>query len=246
MQYALVNNVRTTPIKGLTGVCIGCGSEVIAKCGDIKIHHWAHKSNVECDSWWEPETEWHRAWKNHFPEEYREIPFTDSATGEVHRADVHTKSRITLEFQNSPISIAELKSREKFYSKLVWVINGSKFLNSFIVNENIFNPSDPKLNDFDFYEGAFLLKEELSTYGIIGCKVFGVGSLELKNIQPSKMHFSFTWKNKHKAWFESESPVFIDFGDKFLYWLKKRSQVEKPFWYIQIVYKKDFIAKYAI
>lgn len=245
MQYALINNVRTTPTKGLTGVCICCGSEVIAKCGNIKIHHWAHKSNVECDSWWEPETEWHRAWKNLFPEEYREIPFTDPATGEVHRADVHTKSGITLEFQNSPISTSELKSREQFYQKLIWIVNGRRFANSFKIIKNIFNPTDPILNDFDFCGEVFFKKEDLSTYGTMGCVVYGVNSDKFKELKLSDKHFSFSWNYKHRVWFDSSAPVFIDFGDDRLYRLKKRPQVQEPFWYVTIVSKKDFIAKYS-
>src|SRR4051812_6395999 len=126
MQYALVNGLRTEPNKGLKGSCLGCGREVLAKCGNIKIHHWAHKTLQECDSWWEPETAWHREWKNLFPERFREVVFTDPITNEIHRADVHTSKGVTLEFQNSPIAIEELKSREAFYLKLIWVVNGLK------------------------------------------------------------------------------------------------------------------------
>jgi hypothetical protein len=61
----------------------------------------------------------------------------------------------------------------------------------------------------------------------------------------SDIHFSFKWKNKHQAWFHSQAPVFIDFGDDKLYWLRKRPQAEEPFWYIQVVSKKEFITKYA-
>ena len=39
MKYALVNGVKTTPEKGLKGQCQLCSADVVAKCGDIKVHH---------------------------------------------------------------------------------------------------------------------------------------------------------------------------------------------------------------
>jgi len=32
-------------------------SKLTPKCGKIKVHHWAHKNDLNCDSWREPETE---------------------------------------------------------------------------------------------------------------------------------------------------------------------------------------------
>ena len=43
MKFAQVNNKRIEAIKGATGVCPVCGSELVAKCGEVYIHHWAHK-----------------------------------------------------------------------------------------------------------------------------------------------------------------------------------------------------------
>lgn len=42
MQYALVNGVRSQAQKGLQGLCELCNCKVIAKCGNIIIHHWSH------------------------------------------------------------------------------------------------------------------------------------------------------------------------------------------------------------
>ena len=46
---------------------------MIANCGNVKIHHWAHKNKQHCDHWWENETKWHRDWKNNFPLEWQEV-----------------------------------------------------------------------------------------------------------------------------------------------------------------------------
>ena len=63
MKFALVDNDKLESTKGLKGTCQICGSELIAKCGTVKINHWAHKGTRICDPRWENETEWHRIWK---------------------------------------------------------------------------------------------------------------------------------------------------------------------------------------
>jgi hypothetical protein len=99
---------------------------MIAKCGDIKLHHWAHKGKIICDPWWENETEWHRSWKNNYEEAWQEIALRDEVNNEVHIADVRTADNLVIEFQYSYISTAERISREKFYKKMIWVVDGSR------------------------------------------------------------------------------------------------------------------------
>ena len=125
MKFALVEGIRTEATKGTKGVCPSCGSELIARCGDIKVHHWSHKGSRNCDSWWENETEWHRSWKSHFPDEWQEIVQFDTG-GEKHIADVKTNEDWVLEFQHSHISSEERRSRNRFYPKLVWVVDGTR------------------------------------------------------------------------------------------------------------------------
>ena len=68
-----ITRERIQPSKGASAVCQCCGSELVPKCGKVRIHHWAHKSESTCDHWWEHETEWHRDWKNEFPLEWQEV-----------------------------------------------------------------------------------------------------------------------------------------------------------------------------
>lgn len=124
MRFALSNNERIEPTKGAKGVCPSCGSELVAKCGEIKVHHWSHKKKCD-DHWWENETEWHRNWKNKFPKEWQEIIQRDES-GEKHIADVITGSGWTIEFQHSPISKEERDSRDYFYNKLIWIVDGTR------------------------------------------------------------------------------------------------------------------------
>jgi len=124
MRFALLNDKRIEATKGAKGVCPCCGSELVAKCGEIKVHHWSHKKKCD-DYWWENETEWHRNWKNKFPKEWQEIIQKDES-GEKHIADVKTSNGWVIEFQHSTIASEERNSRDKFYQKLIWVVDGTR------------------------------------------------------------------------------------------------------------------------
>ena len=114
MRFALIDNNRVEAQPKQQGVCPNCSQSVIAKCGKQKIWHWAHRSITSCDSWWEPETEWHRAWKNEFPADWQEaVQF--ARTGEKHVADVKTQSGMVIEFQHSFLKAEERAARESFY-----------------------------------------------------------------------------------------------------------------------------------
>lgn len=130
MQYALVNNKKKKAEPNLKGTCRHCRGAVHSKCGEINIWHWAHISIENCDSWHEPETQWHLDWKDRFGEEFSEISIIQG--DERHIADVKTKNGIVIEFQNSAITPDTIKERELFYGgKMIWVINGEHFKENF-------------------------------------------------------------------------------------------------------------------
>ena len=126
MQFALVDGKKTSPIKGMRGTCNFCGGEMIAKCGQFKMWHWAHLPKFSCDPWWGPETVWHREWKNRFPSDWQEVVHVDEQTGERHIADVRTPDGLVIEFQHSPMDDDELVSREKFYQNMIWIVDGDR------------------------------------------------------------------------------------------------------------------------
>ena len=126
MRFALINNNRVEAQPQLKGLCSCCSKPVIAKCGTRKIWHWSHKNKTDCDNWWEPETEWHRAWKSNFPTDWQEVPLLNESTGEKHIADVRTAHNLAVEFQHSHIEPQEQNSREQFYKNMVWVVDGTR------------------------------------------------------------------------------------------------------------------------
>jgi len=96
---------------------------MVARCGEVRVWHWAHRGRRHCDSWWENEKEWHRNWKGQFPVDWQEI-IHHADDGERHIADVKTNDGWVIEFQHSYIKPEERRFRERFYPKLVWVVDG--------------------------------------------------------------------------------------------------------------------------
>lgn len=126
MKFALVDGERCEPQPKLTGLCPACGEPVTARCGKQRIWHWAHKGRLICDPWWEPEGDWHRAWKNQFPAAWQEVPLRSKSTSELHIADIRTPNGLVIEFQHSAIEPAEQDARETFYGNMLWIVDGTR------------------------------------------------------------------------------------------------------------------------
>ncbi len=165
MKFALIDGKRTEASKGAKGVCPSCGSELVAKCGEVKANHWAHKGIRTCDPWWEDETDWHRSWKGHFPIDWQEvIQFAEN--GEKHIADVKTENGWVLEFQHSYLNPEERRARNAFYPKLVWVVDGlrrkrDKPQFQKVLVESIFISTKPPIRRVNFQEECRLIEEWL-------------------------------------------------------------------------------------
>lgn len=123
MKFAIAGGERIEAKPGLSASCPCCQSPVIAKCGRLRVWHWSHKGKLSCDPWHEPETEWHRAWKNRFPVDWQEVVLTAQG-GARHRADVRTAAGQVIEFQHSRLHPDERASREAFYGRLIWIVDG--------------------------------------------------------------------------------------------------------------------------
>jgi competence protein CoiA len=125
MKFALVSGQRQEAQPNLAGKCQTCDQPMVAKCGEVRIWHWAHLGGRLCDPWWENETVWHRAWKNRFPIDWQEVVHY-AETGEKHISDVNTDRGWIIEFQHSYLKPEERRSRDTFYRKLIWVVDGTR------------------------------------------------------------------------------------------------------------------------
>lgn len=225
MKYALVDGKKEEAISGARGFCVCCGAEMIAKCGNRNVKHWAHKSLKHCDTWWENETEWHRNWKSLFPKDWQEVVHYDFHTNEKHIADVKTDKGFVLEFQNSPISLNELQSRENFYKSMLWIINGEKFSKNFGIMDKLPDPKSNIAKDVRFfpiknskqYRYHFRISENMEYEKGFFVNIHGNEEIQKEVEDNYTGHHLFYWINPRHVWYQSNTHIFFDFGGHFLW-----------------------------
>lgn len=197
MMWGMTHDGRRLARPNTKANCPVCNGDLIPKCGELKSWHWAHKTK-DCDHWSEPESEWHRQWKNRFPAEWQEQRIGN------HRADVLTPKGV-IEFQRSAIKPAEIRERESFYGKMVWVLDASNFCFQDYVTRQ------------EYADLRRLLGLPRNLFDLIKL------SPEQKQIQAaqeaawwaarramSKQKYFWLWPRK--AWLQSSKKVFLDTG----------------------------------
>ncbi|MDO8999365.1 MAG: competence protein CoiA family protein [Bacteroidota bacterium] len=284
MQYAKIDGLRCTAQPKLKAICEHCNGIVQAKCGSKIVWHWAHVAAENCDNWYEPETQWHRDWKNNFGQDCSEISIVKD--GIKHIADVLTKENLVIEFQNSNISSETIMERELFYDKMIWVINGVHFKENFTIWDKEFAENwqlkieiiqNLKLSNsqpgarvltvqgnqirheaikkiLNKHKFIYSRQRDVYTYDLNSMYNSHVleariqaNILELYNSQKIDQKLKsiiYSWTRARKSWQDAKKPVFIDFNEGYLIWIKtnigyNRGEGTK-------VSKKDFLAKYNI
>ena len=128
MLFALLNNKRVQPSRNINGaVCPLCRTEMTAKCGEIRVHHWAHKNKINCDHWLEDDSPWRWSWMGRFPDDWCEHVITHE--GEKHLADIQTPKNTIILLHQSRLTPEIVREREKFYQTPVWILNAGRFKN---------------------------------------------------------------------------------------------------------------------
>lgn len=130
MQFDL-NRVKPTP--KAVSECPACHTKIKAKCGSIKVWHWAHESIQTCDANWEPTTQWHLDWQAKVPEEMTEIVIGH------HIADIKLSDGKVVEVQHSNLPVEVVAERETFYNNMTWIFDGQDFFKRLKIKEGEFN-----------------------------------------------------------------------------------------------------------
>lgn len=219
MLFAFVNGEKIEALPKTIGKCPLCERTVLSKCGEVNVWHWAHSKEESCDSWYEPESEWHKNWKFAFGKNNCEVVI--SKEGIRHIADIFTNEGVVIELQNSPIQKQIIRNREIFYGeRMIWVINGKPFKNNFHYHRSRSRQLD---EDEEYY-----LK---------------YNPLAKKNTQARKDEYSFSWSWCRKSWTVALRQVFIDFGDENLFWVQEGVGTNNGIG--KLVNKEIFIKKYG-
>jgi competence CoiA-like predicted nuclease len=122
VMFAIVDGRKQHALPEQRAQCPNCDGTVVAKCGEIRVWHWAHEA-VDCDPWAEGESEWHLGWKKHADVDHTEVVVEKD--GKRHRADVLCRNSAVLELQAGAISFDEIRAREDFYKYMAWLFRVS-------------------------------------------------------------------------------------------------------------------------
>lgn len=180
---------RVEATSGDRALCPVCKTDVLAKCGDLVSHHWAHVSVEDCDLWAEPDTAWHREWQSAVPRERREVVMGS------HRADIVTPSGMVVELQRKALSHAEVAEREEFYGRMIWIVDSV----------------DPATKYAEYR------KAHQEAWAIVQSGACGLESLpdEPKSgldLRSKGSHYTFRWKHPRKWVSYPAKPTYLDCG----------------------------------
>jgi hypothetical protein len=117
---ANVEGKKQLPFPKGRGTCPCCGGLLIAKCGQIVTHHWAHDAKDDCDPWSEPIGPWHLWWQNLVRMDFVEV------TRGPHRADIVGNGNVVIELQHSSISAEDIEAREAYYGNMAWLFDATQ------------------------------------------------------------------------------------------------------------------------
>lgn len=137
---ATKNGERTLAKKNIKATCPYCKGNLIAKCGDIIVHHWAHKEAKTCP-YSQGMTQWHYKWLANYDElsshgwqvEYlfENIRF-DAYNPETKQA-IEFQRMIDIDYISKKIQICQQAG-----IKIFWVIN-PKIFENFVYTNNFFS-----------------------------------------------------------------------------------------------------------
>lgn len=128
MIYAFQNGKKVhikNAVKGSIGYDCWFNNLKVKACKGDYLQYWKYiDEHPNLPNGYENETDWHVAWKSLVKDEYCEVI---CGKNHEHRADIKTSDYV-IELQLSHISLADAKSRTRFYKNLtghrvVWVVN---------------------------------------------------------------------------------------------------------------------------
>jgi len=105
---------------------------MISKCGQLRVHHWAHTAGSDCDPWHEGPGPWHREWQDCVQVEHVEVVMGP------HIADIVGFGNCVIELQHSPISVDDIAAHEEFYRNMVWVFDATERFEMITVGRRTF------------------------------------------------------------------------------------------------------------
>ncbi|WP_242343592.1 MULTISPECIES: competence protein CoiA family protein [Anaeromyxobacter] len=187
-----------------SAVCPLCRRVVRARCGEVVDWYWAHERGASCDTWAESETPWHHWWKLRAEPDQREV-----VMGE-HRADIRTPKGV-IELQHSPIAPEEIREREAFYGRMIWLLDGRRM---------VFG-----LNEFGLDDVARIERVDVPPWG---------------GLPPPPAGFAYwLWRRPRTSFLAAKKRLFIDLGEEVLEVADKQASRKEGFLLLGRMERRD-------
>lgn len=135
---------------GQRASCPTCENEVIAKCGDVRIDHWAHANTVsKCNL--RDETVWHRMHKKRLLDAGHDIDQPKSMDGEARVIDGRVDDVLGVEFVRTPPQPEEIRLMEDMHGPMVWVLQREHSYDKFQFGRSWDDGTELPSDDEHFY-----------------------------------------------------------------------------------------------
>jgi len=203
MLYGITNDgERILPCKDVKSLCPHCRGPLIPKCGQIKIHHWAHKESKGCP-YSSSMTHWHYEWLVNFDNLAGDGWEVEYFFNTIRFDAFNTKMMQAVEFQRL-VDLDYIKTKISICRnegiKLFWLISPHLFEN-FVYTKNFMGKKghilfalrackrriDALLDNFlgednvifsiDFRKKAYLPKYVTDSFDISGCFFYEEASM---------------------------------------------------------------------
>lgn len=148
---------------------------------------------------------------------------------------------MVIEFQNSPISPSEIKSREAFYGEMMWIVNGMTFGSDFSGLAKIPNPESDFGKRFILFSESWRgMRPPEPSFGVYDHDLRNADALS-KGIEENFVgHFRCKW-TKRRQWLSATKPVLLDFEGEYLWQLQEFKDL--ALLCVKRVPKNEFIQK---
>lgn len=146
MKYALFNGKRTKAnqaVSGDIGYDLWYNNYPVKACVGKYRQYWQYVGEKPIlPNGYEPETDWHAAWKEVIEDEYCEVICGENRE---HRADIKSNDYV-IEIQRSPMDGWAVIERNKFYkeltgNRLIWIVNIERVWNNSFKTGELHNDS---------------------------------------------------------------------------------------------------------
>jgi len=195
MLLAVKDGTRVRPTRtGERGTCPVCEGEVVSRCGEINVWHWAHRVVTGCDPWIEQESAWHAEWKSLVPETWIEIIIEKD--GKRRCADIRLPNGRVVKLQRTPLSPEQIREYESFFGAMLWIFDVRE------ARETTDAFGKPRLD---------LRKKEMSEL-----------VKQMQGVTETPSHYrTFRWKHPKKHIAYAARTVFLDVGNAHVFRMDK-------------------------